>query len=320
MLYSLNKLGGVMSLKDLRDKELNLNLLKMVQHERKLTSQILDYLKEVEDRMLFAKRGYPSLFSYCTEFLGYSESAAQRRISSMRLLKEVPQIKEQITSGALSLSNISKAASFFRQEKKLSQKTYTPIEKNKILQSLQGKTQKQAEEELVKINPRTFQNIDKQRVVSSEITELRLTLDKKTMEKLNRLKELKPDLGTQELLDWMLSRCLKQVDPLEKPKRILKPEKKSLPQRTRPRTLRRPISKTIRYQVWQKAKASCEFKDHINSRYCKSKTGLEIDHVQPLSLGGSDDLNNLRLLCREHHKLVTQQSFKSFSFKKQLEL
>lgn len=299
-----------MSLKDMRDKELNVNLLKIVQHERKLTSQILDYLKEVEERRLFAKRGYPSLFSYCTEFLGYSESAAQRRISSMRLLKEVPEIKEQITSGALSLSNFSKAASFFRQEKKLSQKTYTPIEKSKILQSLQGKTQKQAEEELVKINSRTFENIDKLRVVSSEITELRLTLDKKTMRKLNRLKELKPDLSTQDLLDWMLSRCLKQVDPLEKPKRIMKTDKKSLPLRTRPQPLRRFLSKTKRYQVWQKAKACCEFRDHENRRYCKSKTGLEIDHIQPLSLGGNDDLSNLRLLCRQHHKLLTQQSFK----------
>ena len=203
-----------MDFKEINDQELGHRLLSLVRQERKLTSQILDYLKEVEDRKLFAKRGYPSLFSYCTEFLGYTESAAQRRISSMRLLREIPQIKEQITSGELSLSNISKAASFFRQEQKINERIYTSQEKTS-----------------------------------------------------------------------------------------------SVPQRKCPPPLRRNLSKAERHQVWKKAKASCQFKDHKSEHFCQSIKGLEIDHIRPLALGGNNQIENLRLLCREHHKLFTEMSF-----------
>ncbi len=298
-----------MGLKNVSDEELSHSLLRLVRQERKLTSQILDYLKEVEDRKLFAKRGYPSLFSYCTEFLGYSESAAQRRISAMRLLREVPQLKEQVTSGELSLSNVSKAASFFKQEQKINEKTYGPQEKAEILRSLQGKTQKEAEVQLIKISPKPFQNIDKERVITEELTELRFTLPRGTADKLNRLRELKPNLSTQELLDWMLSRSLRQIDPLEKPKRTNNRTRNSMPQRQCPPPQRRHLSKVERHQVWKKAKASCQFKDHNSGRCCQSSKGLEIDHIRPLGLGGNDQIENLRLLCREHHKLFTEASF-----------
>jgi hypothetical protein len=34
---------------------------------------------------------------------------------------------------------------------------------------------------------------------------------------------------------------------------------------------------------------------------CKTMTGLTVDHIVPLSKGGTDDLMNLRLLCRSHN-------------------
>lgn len=298
-----------MVLEKLNDQELNFTLLKLVQQERRLTCQILDYLKEVEARRLFAQRGYSSLFAYCTEYLGYSESAAQRRISSMRLIHEVPQVQEQVSSGELSLSNVAKAASFFRQEQKINERDYTPKEKASILNSLKGKTQKQAEVELVKISPKPFQSMDRERPVSSDITELRVSIDNETLAKLNRLRELKPGQSTPDLLNWMLSRCLKQVDPLRKQEKQNNKSKKPRPLRQFAPPLRRPLPKSLRHQVWSKAKGSCQFMDHQSGKICKSKTGLEIDHIQPLILGGNDQLNNLRLLCREHHKLHTLRSF-----------
>jgi len=34
---------------------------------------------------------------------------------------------------------------------------------------------------------------------------------------------------------------------------------------------------------------------------CDSQEDLTIDHVVPLSKGGSDELDNLRLMCRKHN-------------------
>jgi hypothetical protein len=56
---------------------------------------------------------YPSLFEYAVKELKYSSSSAQRRIMSMRLLKEVPSLEKKIEEGALNLSTLAQAQSFF---------------------------------------------------------------------------------------------------------------------------------------------------------------------------------------------------------------
>src|SRR3990167_11479805 len=82
-----------------------LNLL--VKEERKLSMEILRYLREVETRRLYAKMGYGSIYEFCIKELKYSEGAAHRRISSMRLLKELPQVDRKSTRLNSSHSQIS---------------------------------------------------------------------------------------------------------------------------------------------------------------------------------------------------------------------
>ena len=62
--------------------------------------------------------GYPTLFSFLTEEIGYSASAAQRRIEAARLLTSVPEMKEEIKSGNLNLSQVALLAQSLRQKKK----------------------------------------------------------------------------------------------------------------------------------------------------------------------------------------------------------
>ncbi len=304
----------------LKDDQLENTLLHLTTEERRCTSLVLEHLREVERRRLYARRGYSSLFSYCTDCLRYSEGAASRRISSMRLLQDCPEIKSELTAGTLSLSNVAKAATFFRQEKKQN-KIYTKFEKKKILNSLRGKSQKEAEFALIKLNPQSAQIQERQRMINDELTELKLNINKETAKRLKRLRQLKPEMGLAELLDWMLARCLKQVDPLNKPKSL--PQRssekvetdsalkvaplKASPLRVKP--LRKTLTRKERYEVWQRADGRCQFANYKSHRSCQSQAGLEIDHIQPLILGGSDELTNLRLLCREHHRLLTNDSF-----------
>ena len=91
-------------LKDKSNEKLLSALKMLVAEERKLRIQLLRYLKEVESRRLFLEMGYPSLYAFMREELGYSEAATQRRIQAMRLIKEVPEAEEKIESGRLSLS------------------------------------------------------------------------------------------------------------------------------------------------------------------------------------------------------------------------
>lgn len=55
---------------------------------------------------------------------------------------------------------------------------------------------------------------------------------------------------------------------------------------------RQPISGSIRYEVLKRAKGRCELCGISNE-----ERSLEVDHIHPKSLGGTDDLINFQALC-----------------------
>ena len=87
---------SIVAIRTLKDQELLKQTQKLVSQERILTAEILNHLAEIQRRRLFADLGYSSLFAYCVSELKYSHAQAQRRIEAMRLLVEIPEVKEKI--------------------------------------------------------------------------------------------------------------------------------------------------------------------------------------------------------------------------------
>src|SRR6188508_2731913 len=112
----------------LTNQALHEKLVHLAAHERRLTLEILHHFREVESRRLYATRGPSSLFEYATRELGYSESSALRRISAMRVLKEVPEFESKVGSGELKISQLAQVQAFIRSEKK-SGNTFNPNQK-----------------------------------------------------------------------------------------------------------------------------------------------------------------------------------------------
>jgi len=88
------------------------------QKEKDATITLLEYLAEIERRRLFAERAYSSLFEFVVRELGYSESQASERISAMRLIREVVEVKDLIQTGDLTLTTASQIQRFLKTEKK----------------------------------------------------------------------------------------------------------------------------------------------------------------------------------------------------------
>ena len=76
------------SLSGLSDGELLSRVKDLVARERAVTLEILVHLIEVERRRLHVGLGYASMFEYATRHLGYSESAAARRIRVARCIRD----------------------------------------------------------------------------------------------------------------------------------------------------------------------------------------------------------------------------------------
>jgi 5-methylcytosine-specific restriction endonuclease McrA len=118
----------------LSDRELLFRVKDLVARERSVTLEILVHLIEVERRRLHLGLGYASKFDYCTRHLGYSSSAASRRIHSARCVRDYPEVYGLLEKNVVNLSSVSLVASILTKENK-----------DDLLKRIQNKSQKEVE-------------------------------------------------------------------------------------------------------------------------------------------------------------------------------
>ncbi|MNT43138.1 HNH endonuclease [compost metagenome] len=70
---------------------------------------------------------------------------------------------------------------------------------------------------------------------------------------------------------------------------------------------RRPVKITTKRILLKKADHCCEFVNEKTGVRCRSHYQLQIDHKVPLAKNGSNDVSNLRVLCRTHNLLAARQ-------------
>ena len=122
------------SLKHIKNDQLLLQTKNLVQKERQINIQVLQHLQEIEKRKLYLDRGFPSLFEYAVKELGYSHSAAYRRIKTMRLCRDIPQATAKIKTGSLNLTTASQLQTFFEKKKRKDrEEEKTFVKKNLVL-------------------------------------------------------------------------------------------------------------------------------------------------------------------------------------------
>ncbi len=196
-----------MKLQSLSDRQLLQQTQQLVQKEREILSEILQHLKEVERRKLYSDLDYSSLFEYCLRELKYSEAQAGRRLQALKLIRELPQVEEQIASGALNLTHICQAQSFFKHLQKAGGKGFCKDESNDPGQSALSKEAKlQVLNEMANKSSREAQALlvaktaqaglspqlppERERVLSEEYCEVRLILNQELRQRLEEVKSL----------------------------------------------------------------------------------------------------------------------------------
>jgi hypothetical protein len=126
------------SLKTLSNRELLNRLSKLVKQERNLTLEILPHLIEVENRKIHRSLGYSSMFVYCTDGLGYSESSANRRIYAARAIRKCPGAYDDLREGCVNLGTLA-----------LVWRHVTP----ELLEEIRGKSYRQVQTIASRFNP-----------------------------------------------------------------------------------------------------------------------------------------------------------------------
>jgi hypothetical protein len=259
--------------------------------EKLALKNILSHLSELQRRRGFAEYGCSSLYQFCMKVLGYTEAEANLRVRAVRVVDEIPEVEAKISSGELTLSAVSKAQSFFK-----TQNTLGVEEKKEVLLKLENKSIQECEMELLKLSPEKPLPKDKIKPVTQTHVQVTVTISTELQSKLEKLKALmshkNPHMTQSELLEELAEIALQKLDPELKKQRTA-----SMLARSNVSKNKRYISAQTKREVYKRAQGKCEFEG------CGSQYFLETDHIVPISLGGTNDLENLRLLCRTHNQL-----------------
>ncbi len=308
----------------------------LVKTERKITLEILMVIQTFDITRSYLELGYSSLFDYLTRGIGYSEGAAQRRISSARLLKQVPEIKSEIQSGKINLTQVALAQVAINSQEKSDKKKISVEKKSEILMSLKSKTsfetKKLLQSELPSYDPtpKTLVN-PKQETVSvtlsftqdqwTQVQELlamnshkvpdqkieSLLLRLAAQERKRRAVQViakdtaQPNPPTEEAVLKDVKSNQTQSPPLRRSPPIERP---SAGKRSRQRKY---ISVSVKREIFAKAQNQCQFISPMTGLRCRSQHFLQTEHKIAVMLGGSDEIQNLRVFCQAHNFLAARQ-------------
>jgi hypothetical protein len=118
----------------------------LVRLERQSNAEVIRALKEVQTRGLHLEWGFSSLFHYCVAELGYSNAAASRRVSTVYLALDLPEVTDQIACGGLSLNRAQALSNFIKKEKDQAGVVYTKAQKQELLSQVKSCSQEQTEQ------------------------------------------------------------------------------------------------------------------------------------------------------------------------------
>lgn len=207
------------SFRGFSDSSLIAHLQKLVSTERRTTAEILEVLKEVDARRLYLQLGFTSLFAYLTDGLSYSPAAAQRRIDSARLLRAVPEIKADLESGELNLTQVSMLAQGLRQKKASQASPQVAVSEIKsILTQIKNQNPRATQQTIAQELDLPLKAVEIARAQKDNSTRLEVTLPEDEMAKLQRSKEIishtHPNPSWAELVCYLNEEFLKRKDPL----------------------------------------------------------------------------------------------------------
>jgi 5-methylcytosine-specific restriction endonuclease McrA len=301
-----------MNLQEMTDDQLHVSTLKTADRQREVTLDLLNHLNEVERRHLFSKFNCSSLHGYCVQELKMTSGTACHHIDAARLLKQLPQLEEKLMSGAIAMTTVANAESFFKREAR-SGNRFDNEKKQSVLAKLESISTKEAEKVLISHSSNPEIHLKEKVTQKTEsIVELKVHLDEETMAMLERLKEIwshaMPHATFSDLIKRAAKEAVEKNDPLKRAERsearANKPKEPKTPPTGSSNGTSPPTGSKaeIRRQVWKRDQAQCTFIYPRTGERCGAKHFVEEDHIVPKAMGGQYTTENIRLRCRAHNQ------------------
>ncbi len=318
-------------LKRLTDDELTSRLTAATARERRATIETIEHIREFMIRRLYLEHGCTSLFAYLTAHLHFSEATAQNRIDAARMLNQTPELAEKISSGAITLTQVSVVAQAMRQKRRgqkaeggnlssegaesqidsllSAEATTSTMSLFAAIEGLDSKKSAVLVARELKIKPVTF---EKTRPQQDESIRLEITLSKEEWAALRQARDLmshrNPNASMSDVIAEVTRYFVRHEDP-----RLAKPKRRSMANKLSTRATevtsdpkfkqfkRVAIPAATRRLIFARDK-KCRWIHSTTGETCGSTFLLQIDHRVSVCAGGSNEPENLQLLCATHNR------------------
>ena len=292
---------------------------------RRSESLLIDALMEVDRSRVFEKLGYSSLYQYVIQSLRLSESLAYAAITVARKAREVPELRDGIHDGSISVSKARRVVSVIN-----------PSNQEDWISKLKTLPSRKLEKEVARVNPKAATSerahyvTEKRLALSLGVEEATLLEFRRAQDQVSRSQGRAVSLEETlaELLRFYLSRkdpvrvaervtakkggrlvlsvegeSQAQVQPQVQPhgaggsKDVWQPE--LVPGRVHPK--RAPIPAVVSHAVRLRDQGRCQASLSDGSR-CGESRWTDLHHRVPVKKGGPNTPENLVTLCRAHHR------------------
>ena len=317
----------------LSSENLHRRAMEIAARYRGVEAELIEIIQKIDEHRVYLKRGHSSLFQYVISELKLGENAAYCLMTVARKAREVPELKDRIESGAITLSNARRIAPVL-----------TIANQAEWLEKASTLSNRQLEKELVRVHPKSA-TPEAVTYVTPERVKLSLGLSEREMLKLRRVQDLlsqsrKRAVNLEETIEVMTSEYLGRHDPVAKAKRHqvkrgapveaavkvpIESEAENLGmtgdletsdhdqipnvsvgklvtlrvERSEPK--RTPIPAAVLHQVRLRDQGRCT-DTRPDGRRCDRSRWIEVHHRKPVREGGDNSLGNLVTLCATHHR------------------
>ncbi len=324
------------------DDDLLQHLAELLRQSRRVDGDLIAHIGEVDERRLYAREAFPSMFAYCTEVLHLSEAKPYLRITVARAARKYPVLLTMLGEGRLHLSGISRLAPYFTLEN---------VEA--LLKRAAHRSRRQIEELIAEIAPqpdvppvmrklaerqngegtgpavaRPLELCPDRVGPSSAVSpaplpapagvihplaparyKVQFTASAELHDKLQRLQALMrsqvPDGDLAEIIEQAVTEKLGRLEARRFAK--TKAPRKGLSETdTAPSS--RHIPAAVRRAVHERDDGRCRYVD-AKGRRCSEQRRLEYHHRHPFGLGGDHGPLNVRLMCQAHNAYLAEHDY-----------
>lgn len=294
-------------------KQLDEKAVRVAKHLSSCEKELVCIFEEFQKSKGFLQLGFNSLHDYGVRRLKLSDASVCNIVAVARKTIEVPELKQAIQSGELSIAKARKITPVLTKKNK---SDWIELAKTSSCREIEKAVAIEKPELLIR---------ETVKFKAEDRLEFKVGISEELSKQLARARDLESQRTSkpatyEEVLKAMVEIYFEKVDPIRKAERSInraaklnadasvtgqilgaavskmKVEKVEKPFR------REVIHSALKHAVTIRDQRRCTHVYNDGSR-CECTRWLDVHHIVPVSLGGKNELSNLATLCRAHHQM-----------------